>query len=53
MSEDKRPDVAKKHDEEKHAPQNVKESLHNAEATLGEGPAPDPSAQKRSRVSDS
>lgn len=47
---DRRPDIAK--DDDPKAPKDVKESLHNPEATLAEAPAGGPNAEKRSRVSD-
>ncbi|MBD3663750.1 hypothetical protein [Sulfitobacter aestuariivivens] len=53
MSDDKkdaRPDVAK--DNQPQNPKGPKEKWHNPEATLGDAPASDPNAEKRSRVSD-
>ena len=49
-NEDRRPEIARD-DEDGKPREGVKEKWHNAEDTMGEGPAGDPSAEKRSRTS--
>ena len=49
-AKDRRPDIAK--DGNPKSPTQAKESWHNPEETLGDAPASDPNAEKRSRVSD-
>lgn len=50
QQKDRRPEVAR--DGDPKSPKDAKESWHNPEATLGDAPASDPNAEKRSRVSD-